>query len=57
MIAECTIMILTLLSFSSVEDVSTILSAMSSSVEGRSAINHYQLVSSSVEGIRNILSA
>lgn len=57
MIAECTIMILTLLSFSSVEDVSTIISAMSSSVEGISAINHYQLVSSSVEGIRNILSA
>ena len=45
MIAECTIMILTLLSFSSVEDVSTIISAMSSSVEG---IEHYHSVSAGV---------
>ena len=45
MIAECTIMILTLLSFSSVEDVSTIISVMSSSIED---IEHYHSVSAGV---------
>ena len=48
-------MILTLLSFSSVEDVSTIISAMSSSVEGMSTTIQYLLVPSSVEGITTIL--
>ena len=49
-------MAVTLLSFSSVEDVSTIISAMSqsSSVEGINTIIQYQLVSSSVEGIGTI---